>query len=219
MATSLPDGDASSASTIRLLLVDDHPLVRDGLRARLEAVPGFEVAGEASNADEAHAQLEGLRPTLVLMDVGMKGVNGIELTAQLLEREPSLLVLMLSMYDNPEYVQRALQAGARGYVLKDSPASEIIAAIEAVAAGGTFLSPAVSRRLFRNQTPRPMLSSRECEILAALARGLSSKHIAREMDVSVRTIETHRQNIKRKLSLEGQAELIKYAVEHAGKLG
>ena len=219
MATSLPDGAAASASTIRLLLVDDHPLVRDGLRARLEAVPGFEVAGEASNADEAHAQLEGLRPTLVLMDVGMKGVNGIELTAQLLEREPSLLVLMLSMYDNPEYVQRALQAGARGYVLKDSPASEIIAAIEAVAAGGTFLSPAVSRRLFRNQTPRPVLSSRECEILAALARGLSSKHIAREMDVSVRTIETHRQNIKRKLSLEGQAELIKYAVEHAGKLG
>ena len=219
MATSLPDGAAASASTIRLLLVDDHPLVRDGLRARLEAVPGFEVAGEASNADEAHAQLAGLRPTLVLMDVGMKGVNGIELTAQLLEREPSLMVLMLSMYDNPEYVQRALQAGARGYVLKDSPASEIIAAIEAVAAGGTFLSPAVSRRLFRNQTPRPVLSSRECEILAALARGLSSKHIAREMDVSVRTIETHRQNIKRKLSLEGQAELIKYAVEHAGKLG
>src|ERR1700761_1960569 len=219
MATSLPDGAAAAASTIRLLLVDDHPLVRDGLRARLEVRPGFGVAGEASNADEAHAQLEGLRPTLVLMDVGMKGVNGIDLTSALLEREPSLLVLMLSMYDNPEYVQRALQAGARGYVLKDSPASEIIAAIEAVAAGGTFLSPAVSRRLFRNQTPRPVLSSRECEILAALARGLSSKHIAREMDVSVRTIETHRQNIKRKLSLEGQAELIKYAVEHAGKLG
>ncbi len=219
MANSLPGSDAPATSAIRLLLVDDHPLVRDGLRARLEVVPGFEVAGEASNADEARTLLDELRPTLVLMDVGMKGVNGIELTAQLLEREPSLLVLMLSMYDNPEYVQRALQAGARGYVLKDSPASEIIAAIEAVAAGGTFLSPAVSRRLFRNQTPRPVLSSRECEILAALARGLSSKHIAREMDVSVRTVEAHRQNIKRKLSLEGQAELIKYAVEHAGKLG
>jgi len=218
MATPLPSASAAAPPPIRLLLVDDHPLVRDGLRARLEAVPGFEVAGEASNADEAQAQLAALRPTLVLMDVGMKGVNGIELTALLLEREPSLLVLMLSMYDNPEYVQRALQAGARGYVLKDSPASEIIAAIEAVAAGGTFLSPAVSRRLFRNQTPRPVLSSRECEILAALARGLSSKQIAREMDVSVRTVEAHRQSIKRKLALEGQAELIKYAVEHAGKL-
>jgi len=219
MATPSPSPDAAPSSAIRLLLVDDHPLVRDGLRARLQAVPGFEVVGEASNAEEAHAQLGALQPTLVLMDVGMKGVNGIDLTSALLEREPALLVLMLSMYDNPEYVQRALQAGARGYVLKDSPASEIIAAIEAVAGGGTFLSPAVSRRLFRNQAPRPMLSSRECEILAALARGLSSKHIAREMDVSVRTVEAHRQNIKRKLLLEGQAELIKYAVEHAGKLG
>ena len=202
---------------IRLLLVDDHPLVRDGLRARLEVVPGFEVVGEAGNAAEAQAQMAALRPSLVLMDVGMKDVNGIELTAMLLASEPALQVLMLSMYDNPEYVQRAMQAGARGYVLKDAPASEIIAAIEAVAAGGTFLSPAVSRRLFRNQAPRPLLSSRESEILSALARGLASKQIAREMDVSVRTVEAHRQSIKRKLSLEGQAELIKYAVEHAGK--
>ena len=202
---------------IRLLLVDDHPLVRDGLRARLEVVPGFEVVGEASNA--AQAQMAALRPSLVLMDVGMKDVNGIELTAMLLASQPALQVLMLSMYDNPEYVQRAMQAGARGYVLKDAPASEIIAAIEAVAGGGTFLSPAVSKRLFRNQEPRPVLSSRESQILSALARGLSSKQIAREMDVSVRTVEAHRQSIKRKLMLDGQAELIKYAVEHAGTRG
>ena len=218
MPSSPPGPDAAPPSAIRLLLVDDHPLVRDGLRARLEAVPGFEVVGEAANAQEAQAQLGALQPTIVLMDVGMKGVNGIDLTSALLEREPSLLVLMLSMYDNPEYVQRAMQAGARGYVLKDSPASEIIAAIEAVAGGGTFLSPAVSKRLFRNQAPRPVLSLREGEILSALARGLSSKQIAREMDVSVRTVEAHRQSIKRKLGLEGQAELIKYAVEHAGKI-
>ena len=203
-------------SAIRLLLVDDHQLVRDGLRARLEAVPGFEVAGEAGNAAEAEARMAELAPELVLMDVGMKDVNGIELTTRLLAGNPGLRVLMLSMYDNPEYVQRAMQAGARGYVLKDSPASEIIAAIEAVASGGTFLSPAVTKRLFRNQAPRPLLSLREGEILSALARGLSSKQIAREMDVSVRTVETHRQSIKRKLGLEGQAELIKYAVEHAG---
>jgi DNA-binding NarL/FixJ family response regulator len=217
MDSAPASNDKPQLSSIRLMLVDDHPLVRDGLRARLEAVPGFQVVGEAGNADEAHAQLESLHPAIVLMDVGMKGVNGIDLTAALLEREPELLVLMLSMYDNPEYVQRAMQAGARGYVLKDSPASEIIAAIEAIAGGGTFLSPAVSKRLFRNQAPRPLLSSRESEILSALARGLSSKQIAREMDVSVRTVEAHRQNIKRKLSLEGQAELIKYAVEHAGQ--
>ena len=214
----MPDAPTPTAP-IRLLLVDDHPLVRDGLRARLEAVPGFEVAGEAGNAAEAQAQVDALKPQLVLMDVGMKDVNGIDLTAQLLAREPALQVLMLSMYDNPEYVQRALLAGARGYVLKDSPASEIIAAIEAVAGGGTFLSPAVSKRLFRNQAPRPVLSLCEGEILSALARGLSSKLIAREMDVSVRTVEAHRQSIKRKLSLDGQAELIKYAVEHAGTLG
>jgi len=128
-------------------------------------------------------------------------------------------VLMLSMYDTPEYVQRALQAGACGYVLKDAPAEEIVAAIEAVAAGGTFLSPGVSRRLFRNQAPRPLLSSRESEILAALGRGESSKQIAGALGLSVRTVETHRQNIKRKLDIEGQAELIKYAVEHARRHG
>ena len=213
---ALATSPATATATIRLLLVDDHPLVRDGLRARLEVVPGFEVVGEAGNAVEARERMAALRPSLVLMDVGMKDVNGIELTAMLLEVDPTLQVLMLSMYDNPEYVQRAMQAGAQGYVLKDSPATEIIAAIEAVAAGGTFLSPAVSKRLFRNQAPRPLLSPRESEILSALARGLSSKQIAREMDVSVRTVETHRQSIKRKLALDGQAELIKYAVEHAG---
>ncbi len=213
----MPLSSPPASDAIRLLLVDDHPLVRDGLRARLEVVAGFVVVGEAGNAAEAHAQMAALQPSLVLMDVGMKEVNGIELTTQLLALRPSLQVLMLSMYDNPEYVQRAMQAGARGYVLKDAPASEIIAAIQAVAGGGTFLSPAVSKRLFRDQTtPRPLLSLRESEILSALARGLSSKQIAREMDVSVRTVETHRQSIKRKLNLDGQAELIKYAVEHAG---
>ncbi|MEP6502709.1 MAG: response regulator transcription factor [Betaproteobacteria bacterium] len=211
--------DASTPRLIRLMLVDDHPLVRDGLRARLGAVPGLQVVGEAGGAEEAMTQMALTHPGLVLMDVGMKGVNGIELAALMLEREPDLRILMLSMYDNPEYVQRALQAGARGYVLKDAPATEIIAAIEAVSAGGTFLSPAVSKRLFRNQAPRPLLSSRESQILSALARGLSSKQIAREMDVGVRTVETHRQSIKRKLMLEGQAELIKYAVEHAAAHG
>jgi DNA-binding NarL/FixJ family response regulator len=204
---------------IRLLLVDDHPLVRDGLRARLGALPGFDVAGEAGDAAEAEAQVEALRPQVVLMDVGMKQVNGIDLTARLLQRHPQLRVLMLSMYDNPEYVQRALQAGARGYVLKDAPASEIVAAIEAVAAGGTFLSPDVSKRLFRNQAPKPVLSLRESQILSALGRGWSSKQIARDLGLSVRTVETHRQSIKRKLDLDGQAELIKYAVEHAREHG
>jgi DNA-binding NarL/FixJ family response regulator len=208
----------NDVATTRLLLVDDHPLVRDGLRARLSSLPGLSVVGEAGDAAEAEAEAEQCEPNLVLMDVGMRDINGIELTARLLARQPTLRVLMLSMYDNPEYVQRALQAGARGYVLKDAPASEIVSAIRTVADGGVFLSPAVSKRLFRNQAPRPLLSLRESQILSALARGLSSKQMAKEMDLSVRTVEAHRQSIKRKLALDGQAELIKYAVEHAGML-
>jgi len=203
----------------RLLIVDDHPLVREGLKARLGSVPGLEVVGEAGDAQEASAQVALTHPDLVLMDVGMKDVNGIELTRRLIAEQPHLLVLMLSMYDNPEYVNRAMHSGARGYVLKDAPASDIIDAIAAVTSGGSFLSPAVSGRLFRAQTPRPVMSLRESEILACLAKGRSSKQIAQELDLSVRTVESHRQNIKRKLKLEGQAELIRYAVEHCRDLG
>ena len=215
MTTSDPLLATSTTPAIRLFLVDDHPLVRDGLRARLDSLPGLEIVGEAGSAQEALLLVEALRPDLVLTDVGMKDMNGIELAGLLLARRPMLHVVMLSMYDNPEYVQRSLQAGARGYVLKDAPAAEIVAAIHAVTAGGTFLSPAVSQRLFRGQAPRPLLTPRESEILSALGRGESSKQIARDLDLSVRTVEAHRQSIKRRLGLEGQAELIKYAVEHA----
>ena len=151
------------------------------------------------------------------MDIGLRGANGIELTGQLLAEQPALLVLMLSMYDSPEYAQRALAAGARGYVLKDSPSAEIVAAIRTVAGGGTHLSPALAQRLFRLPTPRVLLSAREQDILALLAQGQSSKQMARALDIGVRTVETHRQNIRRKLDLAGQAELIRYAVEHGGR--
>lgn len=200
---------------LRILLVDDHPMVREGLRARLSSVPRLQVVGEAGDAAEALRQLELNPPDVVLQDVGLKDGNGIDLVQAMLVRQPTLRVLMFSMYDNPEYVQRALLAGARGYVLKETPAEEVLAAIDAVVAGGTFLSPAVSRRLFRGQAPRPMLTPRESQILSALGRGESSKHIAQAMHLSVRTVEAHRQSIKRKLGIEGQAELIKYAVEHA----
>lgn len=200
---------------IRILLVDDHPLVREGLRSRLQGEPRYQVVGEAGSAEEAMVMMVSTQPEVVLLDVGLKGHNGIQLAQTMLERVPELRVLMYSMYDNPEYVQRALQAGARGYVLKDAPAGEIVAAIDAVAAGGTFLSPGVSKRMFRAQQARPILSPRESEILSALGRGESSKQIAKTLDLSVRTVETHRQNIKRKLDLDGQAELIRYAVEHA----
>jgi len=203
----------------RVLLVDDHPLVREGLKARLNAVPGLEVVGEAGNAAEAFAHVDQAQPDLVLMDIGMKDVNGIELTAELLASHPKLHVLMLSMYDNPEYVNRAMQAGARGYVLKDAPSDEIVSAIDAITAGQTYLSAAISGRLLRSQTPRPVLSLRESQILAALGKGHASRQIAQDLALSVRTVETHRQNIRRKLNLEGQAELIKYAVEHCRDFG
>ncbi|MDQ2780127.1 MAG: response regulator transcription factor [Pseudomonadota bacterium] len=200
---------------IRVLLVDDHPLVREGLCARLEGVPDIEVAGQAGDAAEALHQAATCRPQVVLMDIGMPDTNGIELTTQLLARDPQLIVLMLSMYDSVEYAQRAMAAGARGYVLKDAPSAEIIGAIRAVYGGGTYLSPALAQKLFRPSAPRVALSEREQQTLALLAKGQSSKQIARTLDIGVRTVESHRQSIHRKLDLYGQAELIRYAVKHA----
>lgn len=211
--------DVAPMGVTRVLLVDDHPLVREGLRARLAAVAGIEVVGEAGDAAQAFEQVDALRPDLVLMDVGMKQVNGIELTARLRERHPALQVLMLSMYGSHEYVHRALAAGARGYVLKEAPSEEIVAAILAVAAGRSFLGSGLAARAGRSDDRRPLLSAREAEILRCLAAGLASKQIAESLGMSVRTVETHRQNIRRKLGLAGQAELIKYAVEHCGGLG
>ena len=204
---------------IRLLLVDDHPLVRDGLKARLASEPDITVVGEAGDAAQALEALALCAPTLVLMDIGMKDINGIELAAMVLQRAPQVAVLMLSMHDSVEYAQRALQAGARGYVLKDAPASEILIALRTVAAEGTYLSASIAQRMFRAPVARNALSTREYDILACLAQGQSSKQISRVLDLSVRTVESHRQNIRRKLELETQADLIKYAVEHGARHG
>ena len=208
-----------SAEPARIILVDDHPLVRDGLRARLDSVPRLTVIGEAGNAKEALALAadEANPPDLALMDVGMSGMSGIELAALFHERHPGIRVLMLSMHDNVEYVKQAVRAGASGYVLKDSPAAEIIQAIGAVLAGKTFFSAGLAARMIQAQsmqTPLERLTPRELDILDALAEGLSSKQIAQQHGLSVRTVETHRQNMKRKLDIDGQAELIKFAVEH-----
>ena len=204
---------------MRILLVDDHPLVREGVRTLIQNQPGHEVVGEAPDAVTALQRVAELRPQLVLTDIGMKHTNGITLTARIRDEWPDTAVIVLSMYDNPEYVHQAMQAGARGYVLKDAPSSDIVEAIAAVAAGGTFLSESVARPVARSDDPRPLLSEREAEILNCLARGLSSKQIAADYDLSVRTVETHRQNIRRKLRIEGQAELIRYAVEHCRTAG
>ncbi len=200
---------------INILLVDDHPLVRDGLRARLEAVPHFKVVAEADGAADALRQAGQCKVDLVLMDINMRGISGIEATAQFREQFPKIAVLILSMHDKLEYVSQAMQAGARGYVLKDAPGKDIVLAIETVMAGGIYYSAALARQLARPLVQDNQLTVREQEVLQQLANGQSNKQIARTLDLSVRTVETHRLNIKRKLGIEGQAELIKYAVQHA----
>lgn len=214
-----------NSDAVRLLLIDDHPLVRDGLRLRLETVPQLRVVGEAGNAAAAQAFLAacmaedpqgGTLPHLALMDLNMPGVGGLELTAFLHERYPQIAVLVLSMHDNPEYMVQAVKAGARGYLLKDEPAQEIIAAIDAVMAGRSYFSAAAAVRLSQASALATLLTQRERDVLRHIADGHANKQIAQMLGLSVRTVETHRLNIKRKLGIDGQAELIKYAVENRG---
>jgi DNA-binding NarL/FixJ family response regulator len=207
-----------TTATIHIMLVDDHPLVRDGLRARLEAVPHFRVVAEADSGAEALALAGSTRIDLVLMDITMRDGSGIEATARLYANFPDIAVLILSMHDKLEYVTQAMQAGARGYVLKDAPGKDIVLAIDTVMAGGIYYSAAVARQLARPAAQDNQLTSREQEVLRHIANGESNKQIARALDLSVRTVETHRLNIKRKLGIEGQAELIKFAVQH-GRFG
>ncbi|MEX5744161.1 response regulator [Massilia sp. X63] len=200
---------------VRILLVDDHPLVRDGLRARLEAAPRLRVVGEAGSGQEALDQAGACRPDLVLMDVNMKGGSGIEATARLTACFPGIAVLILSMHDKPEYVTQAMAAGARGYVLKDAPGKDIVLAIDTVMGGGIYYSAALARQLAGPAAPDGLLTLREQEVLEHIAAGQSNKQIARALALSVRTVETHRLNIKRKLGIEGQAELIRFAVQRS----
>ena len=207
-----------TTTPVHIMLVDDHPLVRDGLRARLEAVPHFRVVAEADSGAEALALAGGTRIDLVLMDITMRDGSGIEATARLTANHPEIAILILSMHDKLEYVTQAMQAGARGYVLKDAPGKDIVLAIDTVMAGGIYYSAAVARQLARPAAQDNQLTSREQEVLRHIANGESNKQIARALDLSVRTVETHRLNIKRKLGIEGQAELIKFAVQH-GRFG
>ena len=206
----------SAAKEVKILLVDDHPLVRDGLRARLESAPHLNVVAEAGSSQEALERAGQFHPDLVLMDVNMRGGSGIEATFQLTARYPGIAVLMLSMHDKPEYVSQAMAAGARGYVLKDAPGKDIMLAIDTVMGGGIYYSAALARQLANPAVPDNQLTAREQEVLKHIAAGQSNKQIARDLDLSVRTVETHRLNIKRKLGIEGQAELIRFAVQRAG---
>lgn len=192
---------------MKLLLVDDHPMVRDGLRARLERVPGFQVVAEAEDEASARAALAGETVDLVVMDVALRQGNGLQLTRQLLAQQPGLRVLVLSMYDNPGYVREAQRAGAHGYVLKDAPAEHIIDALRQIAAGASvWPQPALAGE-------GPHLTPREREVLGLLAEGLSSGQIGERLGMGVRTVETHRTHLRRKLQLDSPAALLRYAME------
>ena len=206
------EGASDSKTPIRLVIVDDHSLVRDGLKARLSVVAGLEVVGEAASGIEALRVAELLAPDLMLVDVGMRGMNGIELANAMRERHPAIRVLMLSMYDNREYVLSAIRAGARGYVLKESPTEEIIAAISAVCSGGNYFSSVVTAMVAQLAPSVSQLTGREHEILLLLAHGGSNKVVANKLDISVRTVETHRLSLRRKLGVDSASDLLKIAV-------
>ena len=203
---------------IKVLLADDHPMVVDGIRSCLEMFDHIDVVEVAENGADALEKSAATSPDIVLMDINMPEMNGLDTADQFRERFPDVRLLFLSMHDNREYITRAVQCGARGYVLKDVPTVEIVTAIEAVYQGGTYFSSGVSEILLTPETPKAEvegpLTHREQVVLRCVADGMSNKHIARDLDISLRTVETHRRNIKRKLNVDSTAGLTRYAIEH-----
>lgn len=207
----------TSETALKVMLVDDHILVLEGIRARLEQGKDIKVVGHATDGLEALELVQELKPDVVMMDVSMPNMNGIEATKIFHERYPDVKILILSMHDNREYISQLMFHGAKGYILKDVSVEEMIRAIHTVAEGATYICRAATESLFRygNSADRAesKLTRREEAILVRVAKGLSSKVISTELNISVRTVETHRQNIKTKLQLSTTAELTKYAYD------
>jgi len=199
----------------RVLIVDDHPMVAEGIEAILETYDDIEVVGTLANGRELVEQIGTLAPDVVLLDLNMPEVNGLSATEMVLENQPDMRILILSMHDSPEYISTALNHGARGYILKDVPTDEIRNAIDTVMRGETFLCDGASAAMTPTTADgREPLTNREQSVLLQLAQGKSNKQVAAELDISVRTVETHRKNIKRKLGISSTAGLTRYALEH-----
>jgi two-component system response regulator NreC len=204
--------------SIRVLVVDDHAVVRAGLRRVLDAESDIETVGEAANADRAVFEAIEHKPDVVLMDVMMPGKSGIEGMPALLQAVPDAKVLILSMQDDPRYVQEAFDAGASGYVLKEAADTEVVAAVRSVAGGARYVHPALGARLVeaaaaeRKRAEVDPLSEREREVLRLLALGHTNQEIAKMLYISVRTAETHRAHIMQKLGLSSRAELVRFAL-------
>ncbi len=205
---------------VRVLLADDHTLVRAGLRKLLESMPDIEVVGEAGDGLALLELAEKLQPHLVLMDIAMPGLNGIEATARLVKSWPGIRVLILSMHQNEEYVRQTLRHGAVAYLLKDAAPMELELALAAVLRGETYLSPAVSKgvvndyvlRLRGEDLAADPLSPRQREVLQLIAEGQSTKEIARRLDLSVKTVDTHRSQLMKQLDIHEVAGLVRYAM-------
>jgi two-component system response regulator NreC len=209
-------------SPVRILVADDHTIIRSGLRMLLERQAGFEVVGEAADGRQAVEMARGLRPDVAMLDIAMPNLNGIEAARQICAELPKTRIVILSVHSDEAYVLKALKAGARGYLLKDSAESDIINAVRVVSAGKAFFSPEISRMLVEDYVRQlqhrgmddsyELLTTREREILQLLAEGKSNKDIAAMLNVSVYTVETHRGHILQKLNLHSLPELILYAI-------
>jgi DNA-binding NarL/FixJ family response regulator len=210
----------SSTEPIKVLLADDHALVRAGVRRLLEGITGVEVVGEAGDGHEALESAEALHPDVVLLDVGMPGLNGLEVASRLAHSSPPIRVVILSMHNSEEYVLRALRAGCAGYLLKGSAVSELEIAVRAVARGDTYLSPAVSKQVVDEYvgrtgaatSPLDVLTPRQREILQLVAEGHTSKAIGQRLGLSFKTVEAHRAQIMERLNLHDLAGLVRFAV-------
>jgi DNA-binding NarL/FixJ family response regulator len=209
-------------SKIRVLLADDHGVVRKGLRFVLENEPDIEVVGEASDGRQAIEASDEKNPNVVVMDIAMPRLNGIDATAQIMKHQPQTGVIILSMYSDEEYLLRALTAGAKGYLLKDTAESELVNAVRTVASGKPFFSPDISKTLLEDYLRQlrqrglndsyDLLSDREKEVLQLLAEGKTNKEVATVLNLSPYTVETHRTHIMQKLNLHNTAEIVLYAV-------
>jgi len=205
-----------------ILLADDHSIVRKGLRSTLEEDDRFHVVGEAANGREAVRIAEQLSPDIAILDIGMPQLNGIETTAQIQKVSPKTRVIILSMHSDETYILRALTAGARGYLLKDTAENDVMAAVDAVAQGKAYFSPAIAKMLLDDYVgflrrrglddSWDLLTDREKEVLQLLAEGQSNKEVANVLGIGVSTVETHRMNLMQKLNLHSTAEIVLYAV-------
>lgn len=200
---------------VKVMIVDDHPMVAEGIQSILESYDDIDVVATLGNGQEAVDRTAELAPDVILMDLNMPNLGGLTATEILLERAPGTRILILSMHDSPEYISTALSHGAMGYVLKDVPTDEIKLAIDTVMRGERYLCTGARGSLEpKPGDAREALTGREQTILLQLAQGKSNKEVAQALDISVRTVETHRKNIKRKLGISSTAGLTRYALEH-----